>query len=111
YRLRDLVQRTRDVTVATKLGVPRSTARGWLDAAPRGVVSLGMDLTEPELRQEVLKLGRRVQEAFGAAPGRGGRAANLRVSSHRRAPTGRTRQDADPARGGSGPRVSPIASR
>jgi putative transposase len=62
YRLRDLVQRTRDVTVATKLGVPRSTARGWLDAAPRVVVSLGMDLTEPELRQEVLKLRRRVQK-------------------------------------------------
>ena len=30
HRLRHLVQRTGDVTVATDLGVPRSTARGWL---------------------------------------------------------------------------------
>src|SRR5687768_14484913 len=29
HRLRNLVQRTRDVIVATDLGVPRSTARGW----------------------------------------------------------------------------------
>jgi len=30
HRLRNLVQRTQDVTIATDLGVPRSTARGWL---------------------------------------------------------------------------------
>ena len=40
HRLRDLVQRTGDVTVATDLGVPRSTARGWLGAAPTVVVCL-----------------------------------------------------------------------
>jgi hypothetical protein len=34
HRLRSLVQRTGDVSVATHLGVPRSTARGWLGAAP-----------------------------------------------------------------------------
>ena len=34
HRLRDLVQRTGDLTLATDLGVPRSTARGWLGAAP-----------------------------------------------------------------------------
>ena len=63
HRLRTLVQRTGDVTVATDLGVPRSTARGWLGAAPTVVVSLDvMDLAEPELRQEVLKLRRRVQK-------------------------------------------------
>src|SRR6202521_3959468 len=63
HRLRNLVQRTGDVTVATDLGVPRSTARGWLGAAPAVVVCLdGADLTEPELRQEVLKLRRRVQK-------------------------------------------------
>ena len=62
HRLRDLVQRTGDVTVATDLGVPRSTARGWLGGAPTVVVCLDVvDLTEPELRQEVLKLRRRVQ--------------------------------------------------
>src|SRR4030095_14822186 len=63
HRLRDLVQRTGDLTIATDLGVPRSTARGWLGAAPRVVVSLeGADLTEPELRQEMLKLRRRVEK-------------------------------------------------
>jgi hypothetical protein len=34
HRLRHLVHRTGDVTIATDLGVPRSTARGWLGAAP-----------------------------------------------------------------------------
>ena len=63
HRLRNLVQRTGDVTVATNHGVPRSTARGWLGAAPTVVVSLDVaDLTEPQLRQEVLKLRRRVQK-------------------------------------------------
>jgi hypothetical protein len=51
------------VTVATDLGVPRSTARGWLGAAPTVVVCVDVvDLTESELRQEVLKLRRRVQK-------------------------------------------------
>jgi hypothetical protein len=63
HRLRHLVQRTGDVTVATDLGVPRSTARGWLGAAPAVVVGLDVaHLTEPELRQEVLKLRRHVQK-------------------------------------------------
>ena len=63
HRLRNLVQRTGDVTVATDRGVPRSTARGWLGAAPTVVVGLDVaDLTEPELRQEVLNLRRRVQK-------------------------------------------------
>ena len=54
HRLRNLVQRTGDVTVATDLGVPLSTARGWLAAAPTVVVCLDVaDLPEPELRQEV----------------------------------------------------------
>jgi transposase InsO family protein len=63
HRLRHLVHRTGDVTVATGLGVPRSTARGWLGAASTVVVCLDVaELTEPELRQEVLKLRRRVQK-------------------------------------------------
>ena len=63
HRLRHLVQRTGDVTVATDLGVPRSTARGWLGATPTVVVGLDVaDLTEPELRQEILKLRRRVHK-------------------------------------------------
>jgi len=59
HRLRDLVQRTGDVTIATDLGVPRSTARGWLGKAPEVVVSLDVtDLKASELQQEVLKLRR-----------------------------------------------------
>ena len=62
HRLRDLVQRTGDLTIATDLGVPRSTARGWLAAAPTVVVSLDVaGLTEPELQQEILKLRQRVE--------------------------------------------------
>ena len=62
HRLRNLVQRTGDVTVATNLGVPGSTARGWLVETPTVVVCLDVtELTEPELRLEVLKLRRRVQ--------------------------------------------------
>jgi hypothetical protein len=63
HRLRDLVQRTGDVTIATDLGVPRSTARGWLDQAPKVVVSLDeADLRTPELQREILKLRRRVKK-------------------------------------------------
>ena len=63
HRLRNLVQRTGDVTIATDLGVPRSTARGWLGKAPKVVVSLDVtDLTAPELQQEILKLRRRVKK-------------------------------------------------
>src|SRR2546428_13775859 len=63
HRLRDLIHRTVDLTIATDLGVPRSTARGWLGAAPTAVVSLEVaSLTETELRQEILKLRRRVDK-------------------------------------------------
>ena len=51
------------MTVATDLGVPRSTARGWLDAPSTVVVCLDVtDLTESELRQEVLTLRRHVRK-------------------------------------------------
>ena len=63
HRLRELVHRTGDLTIATDLGVPPSTARGWLGTAPTVVVSLEVaDLTELELRQEVRTLRRRVQK-------------------------------------------------
>ena len=63
HRLRDLVRRTGNLTIATDLGVPRSTARGWLGAAPKVVVSWEVaDITEPELRQEIMKLRRRVEK-------------------------------------------------
>src|SRR5262245_18058008 len=63
HRLRDLVHNTRDVTIATDLGVPRSTARGWLRKAPR--VAVTMDVTKVktlELQREVLELRRRIKK-------------------------------------------------
>ena len=63
HRLRDLVHRTGDVTIATDLGVPRSTARGWLRMAPEIVVGLDVaHLSASELQQEILQLRRRVQK-------------------------------------------------
>jgi len=111
HRLRDLVQRTGDLSIAMDLGVPCSTASGWLDAAPTAVVSLEVaNLTEPELRQEILTLRRRVEKL----------AALLRLALAllhpsgfrplRRASAGRTRHAANPARRGSGARVYPVAS-
>jgi putative transposase len=50
-------------SLSPRLSVCRSTARGWLLAAPTVVVSLEVaDLTEPELREEILKLRRRVEK-------------------------------------------------
>src|SRR5204862_7890882 len=63
HRLRNLVQRTGNVTIATDLGVPRSTARGWLGNAPKVVVSLDVtELSTPTLHQEVLERRRRVKK-------------------------------------------------
>jgi hypothetical protein len=63
HGLRNLVYRTRDVTFATDLGVPRSTARGWLGSPTTAVVSFDLGVrTETELRQEIVLLRRRVQK-------------------------------------------------
>jgi putative transposase len=81
-------------TVATDLGVPRSTARGWLAEPATVVVSLdGANLTERELRQEILRLQRRIRKL----------AALLRVTlavqravgfsvAHQRLPDGHAKQ-------------------
>ncbi len=43
--------------------MPRSTARGWLAAAPTVVISVDVaSLTEADLRQEILKLRQRVEK-------------------------------------------------
>ena len=63
HRLRELVRRTGQLRIATNRGVPRSTARAWLCASPNQVVGLrGTDLTDSELRQEILTLQRRVEK-------------------------------------------------
>ena len=104
HRLRDLVQGTGDVTIATDLGVPRSTARGWLGKAPKVVVSLDVtNLKASELQQEVLELRRRVKKLtalprLALAP-----ASKLRIHVDARASARRTRQNQDPASRGSCP--------
>ena len=63
HRLRELVHRTGDVTIATAVGVPRSTARDWLRVAPQAVVSLAVTtLSEQDLQHEVRRLRRQVQK-------------------------------------------------
>ncbi len=60
HRLRKLIQVTGDTQLATRRGIPRSTARTWLRLPGRDVVTLDvMDMTEATLRQEVLALRRR----------------------------------------------------
>jgi hypothetical protein len=109
HRLRDLVRRTGDVTFATDLGVPRSTARAWLGAVPTVVVSLDVAaLTEPALRQEILKLRQRVQKLAALLRLVLALLQASRFTVSRRAAARRTRQEADPLRRRSGPRVHPL---
>src|SRR6516162_2660484 len=108
HRLRNLVQRTGDVTVVTDFGVPRSTARGWLRQAPKAVVSLDVtDLRASERQKEVLQLQRRVNRALLRLALRP--PSHLGIYLDARASAQRTRQDPDPASRGSCPSVCAIA--
>jgi hypothetical protein len=63
HRLRNLVRVTQNITCAVDLGVPPSTARGWLTAPNTPVVTsefLNLDATH--LQQEVLRLRRCIQK-------------------------------------------------
>jgi len=61
HRLRDLVRRTGDLSIATGRGVPRSAAAGWLRRELRPVVSREvLEKAEADLRAEVVRLRRRV---------------------------------------------------
>jgi len=62
HRLRELIRRTGDISLATDLGVPRSTALGWLGGEPQRVVSLDiLDMSAAELHDEVVRLRRRLR--------------------------------------------------
>jgi putative transposase len=66
HRLRDLVRDSDDVTIATRLGVPRSTATGWLRRTAGNVVTAEpLSIRERQLQAEVVRLRRAVQ-AFRA---------------------------------------------
>ncbi len=51
------MRETGDLTIAIALGVPRSTAAGWLRAGPQDVISLDLvDMRELRLQGELAKL-------------------------------------------------------
>lgn len=61
HRLRDWVRRTGDVAIAVRLGVPRSTAAGWLRrGSPTVVTTEQLAANDSDPRIEVLRLRRRV---------------------------------------------------
>ena len=63
HRLRDLVQKTRDPSIATDLGIPRSIATCWLRESPRPVVTLDvLDMKDIDLQEQVLQLRRRIRK-------------------------------------------------
>jgi len=62
HRLRDLVRSTGDIQQATRRGIPRSTARGWLTSTHAKVVTADVvDRDLLSLQQEVLALRSRVE--------------------------------------------------
>lgn len=62
HRLHELVRRTGDLRLAIDLGVPRSTAMGWVGGQAQPVVGLDvLDMATVDLQAEVIKLRRRVQ--------------------------------------------------
>ena len=60
HRLRDLVRSTGNIEHATRRGIPRSTARGWLSARRAQVVTLDVaDQDHLRLQHELLAQRRR----------------------------------------------------
>ncbi len=63
------MRETGDPSIATELGVPRSTAASWLRGDPRDVISLDVpDMRELQLQAELVKQRRRVR-LLGAVVG------------------------------------------
>jgi hypothetical protein len=66
HRIRDLVCEERDPALFAQLGIPRSTAAGWIRRGSRPVVTTELFAEdEQQLRARVLKLERRVQLLLG----------------------------------------------
>ena len=65
HRLVRLVQETGDITIATKLGVPRSTAAGWVRKARKPITTIpeldSSDSSPERLRAQIVKLERRLR--------------------------------------------------
>ena len=64
HRLRELVRKTGDSNIAIELGVPRSTAAGWVGGDHQDVVTVDvLEMQEVDLQAEVLKLRRHLRAA------------------------------------------------
>ena len=62
HRLRDLVRSSGNIKHATQLGVPRSTACGWLTSDPAAIVSVDVfDMDILSLQEDVLALRKRIK--------------------------------------------------
>jgi transposase InsO family protein len=62
HRLRDLVRSSGKIQYATQLGVPRSTAHGWLTSNPVKIVTVDVfDMDILSLQEEVLALRKRMK--------------------------------------------------
>jgi len=62
HRLRDLVRSSGNIKYATQLGVPRSTARGWLTSNQVEIVTVDVfDMDILGLQEEVLALRNRIK--------------------------------------------------
>ena len=66
HRLIQFVQESRDPTLATRLGVPRSTATGWLRRAPRSVTTAPTpEETVHELQRKLTRVEKRCRRLAG----------------------------------------------
>jgi hypothetical protein len=62
HRLRDLVRSSGNISYATQLGVPRSTAHSWLTSNPVEIVTVDVvDMDLLSLQKEVLTLRKRIE--------------------------------------------------
>src|SRR6516164_360519 len=84
HRLRDLVRSTGNIEHATRRGIPRSTARGWLSLRRTRVVTLDVaDQDHQRLQREVLALRRRVDRLQGLHAADGYAVEGFRVLAER----------------------------
>ncbi|MFC1766753.1 hypothetical protein ACFL6U_32345, partial [Planctomycetota bacterium] len=62
HRLRDLIRSQGNINYAIELGVPRSTAHGWLTSHPVEIVTVDVvDMDLLSLQKEVLTLRKRIK--------------------------------------------------
>ena len=62
HRLKNLVRRIGDQTIASRIGVPRSTLDGWLSSRPTEVISIdAASMSKAELKAKIVRLERQCE--------------------------------------------------